>query len=50
MPVCRERVTKNYTPISNRVLRDRRLKGEEKGLLAWLLSHDPHWKIIIRSS
>jgi hypothetical protein len=47
MPVRRERVTKNYTPISNRVLRDRRLNGEKKGLVAWLLSHDPHWKIII---
>jgi Helix-turn-helix domain len=47
MPVCRERVTKNFTPIPNRALRDPRLKGEEKGLLAWLLTHDPHWKIVI---
>jgi hypothetical protein len=47
MPVRRERVTKNYTSIPNRVLRDRRLNGEKKGLVAWLLSHDPHWKIII---
>jgi hypothetical protein len=47
MPVCRERVTKNFTAISNRVLRDPRLKGEEMGVLVSLLSHDPHWKIII---
>ena len=47
MPVRRERVTKNYTSIANRVVRDRRLKGEEKGLLVWLLSHDPNWKIIV---
>ncbi|MGZ5874327.1 MAG: hypothetical protein ACXWKP_19690 [Bradyrhizobium sp.] len=47
MPVRRERVTKNYTSIPNRVLRDRRLNGEKKGLVVWLLSHDPHWKIII---
>jgi hypothetical protein len=47
MPIRRERVTKNYTAIANRVLRDRRLKGEEKGLQVWLLSHDPNWKIII---
>jgi hypothetical protein len=47
MPICRERVTKNFTSISNRVLRDRRLKGEHIGLLVSLLSHDPNWKIII---
>jgi hypothetical protein len=47
MPVCRERVTKNFTMIPNRALRDRRLTGEEKGLLAWLLTHDPHWKFVI---
>jgi hypothetical protein len=47
MPVRRERVTKNYTPIANRVVRDRRLKGEHRGLLVWLLSHDFDWKIII---
>ena len=47
MSIRRERVTKNFTAISNRVLRDRRLKGEEKGLQVWLLSHDPDWKIII---
>jgi hypothetical protein len=47
MPVHRERVTKNYTSISNRLVRDRRLNGEKKGLMVWLLSHDPHWKIII---
>jgi hypothetical protein len=47
MPIRRERVTKNYTSISNRVVRDPRLKGEHTGLLVWLLSHDPNWKIII---
>jgi hypothetical protein len=47
MPILRERVTKNFTTISNRVLRDRRLRGEEKGLLFWLLSHDRHWRIVI---
>lgn len=47
MPICRERVTKNFTSISNGVFRDSRLTGEEMGLLVWLLSHDPHWKIVI---
>jgi hypothetical protein len=47
MPIRRERVTKNYTSIPNRVVRDPRLRGEDRGLLVWLLSHDPNWKIII---
>jgi hypothetical protein len=47
MPVRREHVTRNYTSIANRVLRDRRLKGEDRGLLVSLLSHDANWKIII---
>jgi hypothetical protein len=47
MPVYRERITKNYTVIDNRILRDPRLKGEAKGLLVWLLSHHSQWKIII---
>jgi hypothetical protein len=47
MPIYRERLTKNYTVIDNRILRDPRLKGEAKGLLVWLLSHHPQWKIII---
>jgi hypothetical protein len=47
MPIRRERVTKNYTSIPNRVVRDPRLKGEHAGLLVWLLGHDPNWKIII---
>jgi hypothetical protein len=48
MPVYRERLTKNFTVIDNRILRDPRLKGEVKGLLVWLLSHNSQWKIIIR--
>lgn len=48
MPVHRKRPTKNFTSIENRVLRDNRLSGEAKGLLAWLLSHGPNWKIIVR--
>jgi hypothetical protein len=47
MPIYRGRPTKNYTVIDNRALRDPRLNGEEKGLLVWLLSHHPQWKIII---
>jgi hypothetical protein len=47
MPVYRERLTNNFTVIDNRILRDPRLKGEAKGLLVWLLSHHPQWKVII---
>lgn len=48
MPIYRERLTRNYTVIDNRILRDPRLKGEAKGLLVSLLSHHPQWKIIIK--
>jgi hypothetical protein len=47
MPIHRTRPTKNFTVIENHVLRDRRLNGELKGLLVWLLSHAPNWKIVI---
>jgi hypothetical protein len=47
MPIHRTRPTKNFTPLENCMLQDGRLTGEALGLLAWLLSHAPGWKIII---
>jgi hypothetical protein len=47
MPIHRKRPTKHFTSIENRVLRDKNLNGEAKGLLAWLLTQHPNWKIII---
>jgi len=47
MPIHRSRPKANFTAITNAVIRDSRLRGEERGLLLWLLSHAPHWKVIV---
>jgi hypothetical protein len=47
MPIYRSRPKVNFTAIKNVVIRDIRLKGEDRGLLLWLLSHAPHWKVIV---
>lgn len=47
MPIHRSRPKNHFTILRNGVIRDVRLAGEDRGLLLWLLSHSPNWKVII---
>lgn len=45
----RMRFERDYTQLPNRWLRDERLSFRARGLLAMLMSHEPGWKVTLKS-
>lgn len=48
MPILKIKKNKNYTVISNDILRNRNLSWKAKGMLCYMLSCDDSWKFSIR--